>query len=241
MPLSAYVSMLLLGLLGGVHCAGMCGGFVAALARGAPQKIHFGRSAVAVQALPCHLGRITGYALVAALLGVLGATLGRASMLLEAETAFYTAANVFLVAFGMVLLVRGSGVRTLEGLGARVFAAIAPLARTLARGSGILRRFALGMLWALVPCGLLYAVFGVALIASDPVASAGLALAFGVGTLPNLLAAGWILRLVQQRRWLPQKLGQITLGLVVAGFGVVGLLRADSLPESLAWLCSVPH
>jgi sulfite exporter TauE/SafE len=241
MPLPAYVSMLLLGLLGGIHCAGMCGGFVAALARGTPQKIHFGRVSVAVQALPCHLGRIAGYGLVAALLGALGASLGRASVLLEAETVFYTAANVFLVALGGFLLLRGSGVRALEGLGARIFAAIAPLARRLARGNGVSRRFALGMLWTLVPCGLLYAVFAVALLASDPLASAGLALAFGLGTLPNLLAAGWVLRLVQQRRWLPRKLGQITLGVVVAAFGVVGLLRAESLPQSLAWLCAVPH
>ena len=48
----------------------------------------------------------------------------------------------------------------------------------------------LGMVWGLVPCGMVYGVLALALLAGDALNGAALALAFGLGTLPNLLGIG---------------------------------------------------
>ena len=51
----------------------------------------------------------------------------------------------------------------------------------------------LGMIWGLVPCALVYGVLPIALFAGGPLEGAAVMLAFGLGTLPNLMAAGWIM------------------------------------------------
>ena len=51
-------------------------------------------------------------------------------------------------------------------------------------------RFVVGMFWGLVPCALVYGVLPVALFAGGPVEGAAVMLAFGLGTLPNLVAGG---------------------------------------------------
>ena len=61
--LSAFV----VGLLGGVHCVGMCGGIVGALSLGLPHS----RSRWPIM-LAYNLGRIGSYTLAGAIMGALG-------------------------------------------------------------------------------------------------------------------------------------------------------------------------
>ena len=79
---------------------------------------------------------------------------------------------------------------SLEALGLRVYSALAPAAGRTLRGRGIASRFALGALWGLTPCALVYGVLPLALLSGGAWQGALIMLAFGVGTLPNLLAAG---------------------------------------------------
>ena len=54
-------------------------------------------------------------------------------------------------------------------------------------------RYLPGMVWGFTPCALVYSVLPVALLAGSAQAGALVMLAFGVGTMPNLLAAGWLI------------------------------------------------
>jgi hypothetical protein len=79
----------------------------------------------------------------------------------------------------------------------------------------------LGFLWAWIPCGLVYSVLISAVSAGGPLPGALVMLAFGAGTLPNLigigLLAGAAARLAE-RPWVRQGAGAL-----VIGFGVHAL------------------
>ena len=78
------------------------------------------------------------------------------------------------------------------------------------------------MAWGWLPCGLVYSVLVSALAAGSATSGAALMLAFGLGTLPNLLGMGLFARQIQpfmQQLWVRR-----AAGLTVAGFGVWGLL-----------------
>ena len=55
--------------------------------------------------------------------------------------------------------------------------------------------------------------------------------AFGLGTLPNLLAAG--LAAARLRAWAKHRPVRRAAGTVVLGFGVIGLAQASGLAESI--------
>jgi sulfite exporter TauE/SafE len=56
-------------------------------------------------------------------------------------------------------------------------------------------------------------------------------LAFGLGTLPNLMAAGWLLARFRARFRQPRV--KLVAGLLVAGFGIAGLLRVPNLASQV--------
>ena len=74
MPESGYIAVFLVGLLGGVHCAGMCGGIVGALTVNMPH----GRPQWPLH-LAYNLGRISSYALAGAAIGAVGSGSTRAN------------------------------------------------------------------------------------------------------------------------------------------------------------------
>ena len=101
MSAAIFGAVFLTGLLGGVHCAGMCGGIVAALSgqAGAGRwHLHLGYS----------LGRIASYASAGALAGAVGSLGLLLDGVLPVQIALYVLANLMLVAAGSV---PGWGVR----------------------------------------------------------------------------------------------------------------------------------
>ena len=71
----------------------------------------------------------------------------------------------------------------------------------------------------------------VALFAGSAGEGALVMLAFGVGTLPNLLAAGAVLG--GARRLFAQAIYRYAAGAVVVGFALAGLYRAWFVPDAL--------
>lgn len=239
MPATGFVSALLLGLLGGVHCAGMCGGFVAAAS--GTQRVHVGRASLLLHILPYHAGRITSYALAGALFGAFGAVIGRASAWLSLQQTLFTLGNVFLIVIGLALVLRASGWSAFERTGATLFRLIAPFTRRLTQTQAWPQRYLLGMVWGSAPCGLVYTMLALALLTGNAWSGAGLALTFGLGTLPNLLAAGWVLQ--RARRWAARNWMRTAAGVALAGFGVLGVLHVDGYGSQLvsSLFCAVPH
>lgn len=98
-------------------------------------------------------------------------------------------------------------------------------------------RWFIGMLWGLVPCGLVYSVLPLAFLSGDVFTGAALMLAFGLGTLPNLLLISKfsaVLTQFGQYRWVRYLAASLLL--IAGGFG---LYRAWVLPEALLKTASV--
>ncbi len=208
------LSMLLLGLLGTGHCVGMCGPIVIALPGGGGVAAH----------LTYHLGRITTYTALGALLAGVG---GGLTDVARFQVAVSLLAAIFLLVFGLARLGILSEPRWMQGLSPGRLPGFRRVARSLRGGS----RWALlpyGLMMGLLPCGLSYAAFARALAADGPVDGGLLALAFAIGTLPGLMAVGTL-----AARWVRQhqQLSQILAGVVMVGMAVsIALDAARALP-----------
>jgi sulfite exporter TauE/SafE len=176
-------SMFLLGLLGTGHCIGMCGPLVVAFPAAAGGVLPH---------LLYHGGRVTTYTAAGALAGGAGslaAALGADPVLgtLRVQMGLSVAAGLLLAAFGLARLGLLPEPRWL-------YTAV-PL---LSPGSGAAassrssrwRMVHMGLLTGMLPCGLSYAAFSRALAAGGWYEGGMMTLAFGLGTLPGLLAAG---------------------------------------------------
>jgi sulfite exporter TauE/SafE len=226
MAWSALIGAWLAGTLGGAHCLAMCGGFVTALAGGgAPGATPMRPArALAWHQLPHNLGRIATYTLLGAVAGGAGGQALAAAGWLPMQRAMFVVANVFLLLLGLAIAGRAAGVPWLQRAGNALFARIVPAVRPLMAHEGAPARFAVGMIWGAVPCGLVYSVLPVALFAGGAVEGAAVMLAFGAGTLPNLLAAGWLL--ARARRWFDGRALRYAAAALLVAFAVLGIWRA---------------
>ena len=89
----------------------------------------------------------------------------------------------------------------------------------------------LGMLWGFIPCGLTYSILATALVTGSGARGAGLMLAFGLGTLPNLLLVGMLFK--RFRDFTRNRKVRIASGVLVLGFGLFGLYHAPTLGGDL--------
>jgi sulfite exporter TauE/SafE len=205
------------GLLGSFgHCAAMCGPLVGSFALAAGPLGT--RRAIAGQ-LAYHAGRITTYAAVGGVMGLTGSFVNVAGRLAGVQQAVALAAGALMVLLGL----GAAGVSTaLKRLEARASGKVVALVRGLLQGGGPGRLYPTGLALGLLPCGLSWTVFlGAAGTGSLP---EGLlvALAFGLGTVPALLAIGVAGSAIGARaRGALVKAG----GVLVALLGVVFLLR----------------
>ena len=217
MPEISLVAAFLAGLLGGTHCVGMCGGIVTAMSfqSGArqPWNFHIGYS----------VGRITSYSVLGALAGLLGSAAFLSANLLPAQRALYVLAQVVLILLGLYLAGFDQSIRVIERAGGMLWRRVQPLLARVLPVRNFAQSVLAGALWGWLPCGLVYSVLVMALASGGAAKGAVLLLAFGLGTLPNLLLMGWAaekLRSLTRRLWIRRG-----AGLLVAAMGGAGLLN----------------
>lgn len=234
MPDTGYIAVFLIGLLGGTHCVGMCGGIVSALSVRLPGQ--------GARDWPLHLaynlGRISSYTLAGALLGSIGSMGMLLNNLLPVQMVMYVLANLMLVALGFYLTGFAQSLTWLEKLGQRLWSRIQPLTRRFLPARSVAQAYPLGLLWGFLPCGMVYSVLATALVSGSSARGAGLMLAFGLGTLPNLMLAG--LLLVRLKQFTRRRAVRLVSGVLVLGFGLFGLANAATLGGRL-WQGVVCH
>ena len=245
MPDSGFYAVFLIGLLGGVHCAGMCGGIVSALSLQPPNvsvvAMPRARSALPVgwqMHLAYNLGRISSYTMAGAIMGGVGSLGLLLNDALPVQMALYLAANVMMVALGLYLIGVTRALAFTERFGQHLWRVLQPLTRRFLPAQRPAQAFPLGMLWGWLPCGLVYSVLAMTLLTGSALRGGATMLAFGIGTLPNLMAAGLLLvkfRHIAQSRYL-----RLASGMVVIAFGLWGLLNANELGGRL-WAGVVCH
>lgn len=230
-------AVFLTGLLGGVHCAGMCGGIVSALGMmqqrpvsgslNIPVRVEGGQAPVraagsAVSAVAAYnLGRILTYAMLGALAGGAGSVAWLMQSVLPIQQTAFFVSNLLVVLMGLYVIgFRQIGTMA-ESWGRHVWQHIRPVATARLTGSGFVNSVLAGSLWGLVPCGMVYAVLSVALVSGGWHQGGLLMLAFGLGTLPNLMLLGlsgqWLGR-ASRNRWVRLLAGGLIILLGLRGF-----------------------
>ncbi|MGO4381271.1 sulfite exporter TauE/SafE family protein [Pseudoduganella sp. RAF53_2] len=215
------------GLAGSVHCAGMCGGIVSAFSM-APGRVIPITPAGAARGLPRVLayntGRIASYALAGALAGGLANGAAALAHLAAWQTAAYWMMNLMLALLGLYLMDAWHGLARVEAAGGVLWRHIQPALRPLVPMDTLPKALALGAAWGWVPCGMVYSVLLTAILGGSALNGAAVMAAFGLGTLPMLLAMG--LLGARLRDWLRRRQVRVLGGLLVLGFALLGLARA---------------
>lgn len=224
----------LLGLTGSLgHCLGMCSGVALLLSRQGATR--------GPRLLLAHLGRITSYGFLGSLAGALGYSLTQAMHGRSAHQdtaipglttwqgvlALITA--VFALYMALALIGRAPSPELfftrLTRWWGRTMRRFTAKTAGLSEKPGVLTAYLLGLLWGLLPCGLVMAALLTAAVAGTPTQGALTMIAFGLGTWPVTIGMGVI---AQSRRadprlalpWL-----RYVAAVVVLAFGVQMALR----------------
>jgi sulfite exporter TauE/SafE len=211
---------ILLGLFGGLHCVGMCGGISASLAAALPRP---GRLQSQVG---YNLGRIASYAVAGALAGGFGLSV-LALLGPFGATALRVLAGLFLVSAGLYLSGWWMGMLRVEQAGARAWRLIAPFARRLGSLDRAWKLVALGAIWGWMPCGLVYAALAGAVAAGGALEGARWMTCFGIGTLPVMLTSGALSNVLM--RFVSRGRVRWVVGVLVIGFGLWTIAGATSM------------
>lgn len=187
---------LLTGLLGGLHCAAMCGGIATGLS--AAMRPGVG------PAFALNGGRVLGYVLAGALVGGFGGGLLALARSDGLATSLRVAMGAVLVLVALRLLWPGRLGFLARGA-ASFWRLIQPMQKRLVPASGALRPWLLGMFWGWLPCGLSTTVLAAAWLEASALHGALLMLAFGLGTMATMVPLTWsgarLGGILAQRRW----------------------------------------
>ena len=221
---------LLMGLLGSLHCLGMCGPLALALPAAPGSRARF----VAGRIL-YNLGRTATYALLGVAFGLFGRVFALAGW-----------QRGLSIAAGVLMLLAAIGYRTAAGAAvAGGFArALGGLKRAL---SALLQRrtagalLLIGLLNGLLPCGLVYAALAGAAATGGPLGGALFMAAFGLGTIPAMLAVSLAGRLITApwrarfQRAVPVAMAVLAVLFIVRGLSLgIPYLSPDLSPEAVA-------
>ena len=138
---------------------------------------------------------------------------------------------LMLVALGLYLIGMSGALAFTERAGQMLWRHLQPLTRRFLPVRGPGQAFPLGMLWGWLPCGLVYSALASALTAGSAGRGALMMLAFGLGTLPNLLLAGLVLARLNE--FVRRPVVRTISGLLVLGFGLYGFF---GLARLSGWL-----
>jgi sulfite exporter TauE/SafE len=218
---SLFITAFITGLLGSVHCVGMCGGIVGALTIGLDNSIKQSPLKLLPYLLTYNFGRIFSYIVAGIIVGFVGSQLTQ-------QLSHYTQINTIISGIFMILLGLYLGswwqiLVKLEELGKHFWKIISPYGKNFLPIRNVWQALGLGLIWGWLPCGLVYVALGLSFSAKTTVDGGLTMLFFGLGTLPMLLTIGTF------SQWLAQFVHNLLVrriaGLIIIIFGLIILLR----------------
>lgn len=213
---------LLMGLVGGPHCAMMCGAPCAGITRlidpgGLSPVMRF------------QLGRIVGYSAAGAAVATLMDNLTWVSTQFSVVRPLWTLSHAAILVWGLMLLAQARQPQWAQAWGAGLWSCARPLARRF--NAPLL----VGVFWALLPCGLLYSALQAAALSGDWLDGAFFMALFAAGSSVSLQLMPFILH---RLHGLPPFLRQ-DWGVRLSGFLLMAMswsaLRVDLMPGLAKW------
>ena len=213
------------GLLGSAHCFGMCGGISGLFAVNvniAAMRTQFSR------ALAYNLGRILTYAF----LGVVVATIGKTavSSIPDLAAPVRLASGILIILVGLQVAFNWRILAAVENAGAKLWRRVAPAAKGLVPVESLVQALGLGLIWGLLPCGLVYSVLLIAASTAAPASGGLVMVVFGLGTMPAMIATGVSASKLSQfmsRRRLGAGLLIVLLGIATIAMPVMKLSQPE--------------
>jgi sulfite exporter TauE/SafE len=206
----------LAGFLGSGHCLGMCGGIAVlpgARAGGGSRS----------QLFIYNVSRLLSYSILGALVGFLGASVGEVLDVPRWSVILRLATGLVVVFIGLALWSGNTRWAFAERLGARLWRRVAPLATRMSSWPTGLRLASLGLLWGLLPCGLVYSLLLAASVSGSAQDGALTMAAFGLGTLPSMLGLGLVGQAAVQKLRLPSVRRAAAVVLIISGLWLAAM------------------
>jgi len=167
------------GLVGSLHCIGMCGPIAIALPVPTSSNLSFLTGRILY-----NLGRVVTYSILGAVLGLVGSRITLAG-----------AQQIVSIILGIIILVAVILPQKYKNYFAQ-HSLIQKLAQPLKSNIGVLFKkgtfsamFLIGILNGFLPCGLVYVALAGAIASGDAISGAAVMILFGLGTVPAMFAA----------------------------------------------------
>ena len=199
----------ILGLVGSLHCAGMCGPLALALPR-----VKEGRASFVYGRVLYNLGRITTYAVIGMVFGLAGSSIALGGF-----------QRWLSIGVGVVLLLSVAGVTLapVNASGWRIFQFVRQAFGALVRRQRYAALFALGVVNGFLPCGLVYVAAAGAAVGGSILGAVGAMASFGLGMMPMMLGMPLLWRQfrflgrIQARHFVPATVAVVGVLLVLRG------------------------
>ena len=173
------------GLLGSAHCLGMCGGISGLFAAGATV------ASIKTQlplAIAYNVGRVMSYAF----LGVIVGTIGGAAVgsIPDLAGPVRLVSGLLIIVVGLQVAFNWRLLAPVEKVGMAIWNRLVPHTRGLIPATSVAKATGLGLFWGWLPCGLVYSALLLAATTAEPVGGGLVMIAFGLGTMPAMIATG---------------------------------------------------
>jgi uncharacterized protein len=203
----------LAGFAGSGHCVLMCGAISESLARACGTRC--GGS------LLKNLSRVAGYGMLGAIVGAFGHGTIEVAHLAWLRASAQILSGLLMIMIGTTLLLSRQAFAPLERAGLRFLPVLIRLRNRLPKRAGWQRDVGAGLIWSLMPCGMVYAALAAAWLSVSVLQGALMMLCFGLGTLPALLGLEQLLAITQRcARW------RAGFAVIVLSLGVISVSYA---------------
>lgn len=176
---------LLAGFLGSAHCFGMCAGISGLFAANANAS---SLRSDTPKAIAYNFGRILTYTVLGAFIAAIGSAF--VDVIPQLAGPVRLAGGVLIILVGLQVAFRWRLLAPIENFGAKLWSRVAPSGSRLFPVTTMSGAIRLGLIWGVLPCGLVYSALLIAASTTDPMRGALVMLMFGLGTMPAMLATG---------------------------------------------------
>jgi len=170
MFIELFIAALTMGIVGSLHCVGMCGPIIMSIPWSNTQK--------ALQISLYHVGRATTYAIMGALVGGVG------QLFLPKDLGVWPA---LISGSVLVLVFLAQSFPTVLQNNRFPASSIAGFFRSFLKMDSVFSRFLMGMVNGILPCGMVYSALAVAILYHNALYSGLFMFLFGIGTSPLLV------------------------------------------------------
>ena len=225
-----YTSAFLLGLFSTIHCVGMCGGIIGALSLSLPVEIRNNKARMLMFITTYNIGRILSYSFAGLVAGAIGTGVLASAGFDQGHAVLRAIGVAMMIAIGLYLAGWLPQLAIVEKIGVPVWKKLEPVGRKLLPVASLPKAMAYGLIWGWLPCGLVYFVLLWALTAGNAAQGALTMLAFGIGTLPTLLATGFMTSWLT--RFARSSTARQVVGLLIVAMAIGSLFipMGDHLP-----------